>query len=260
MALLTSPDAWLAFVTLTVLELVLGIDNVIFIAILVDKLPVERREITRRIGLLVAQRLSAFGVELIAYDPYVQPARAAQLGVRMVTLDELLAESDFITVHLLPYWEGLPVDQAVDYVVDRLDEHGIAVGIEIAEHFHVGFQTPGADAEEKTPFEQMVDHRHRRRHVNLVEIRPFLAIHFDADKMAIHDGGDRRVFKRLPLHHMAPVTGRVADRQQDRLVRRPGGGQRFRPPGIPIDGVIGMLQEIGTGLGMEPVRLAVRCG
>ncbi|HET7902295.1 MAG TPA: phosphoglycerate dehydrogenase [Candidatus Nanopelagicales bacterium] len=53
-----------------------------------------------RIGLLVAQRLSAFGVKLVAYDPYVQPARAAQLGIRMATLDELLAESDFITVHL----------------------------------------------------------------------------------------------------------------------------------------------------------------
>lgn len=53
-----------------------------------------------RIGVLVAQRLSSFGVQLIAYDPYVQPARAAQLGVRMVTLDDLLAESDFITVHL----------------------------------------------------------------------------------------------------------------------------------------------------------------
>ena len=53
-----------------------------------------------RIGVLVAQRMSAFGVRLIAYDPYVQPARAAQLGVRMVSLDELLAESDFITVHL----------------------------------------------------------------------------------------------------------------------------------------------------------------
>jgi D-3-phosphoglycerate dehydrogenase len=53
-----------------------------------------------RIGVLVAQRLSAFGVQLVAYDPYVQPARAAQLGVRMVTLDDLLAESDFITVHL----------------------------------------------------------------------------------------------------------------------------------------------------------------
>ncbi|MEZ5116212.1 MAG: phosphoglycerate dehydrogenase [Candidatus Nanopelagicales bacterium] len=53
-----------------------------------------------RIGVLVAQRLSAFGVRLIAYDPYVQPARAAQIGVRMVTLEELLQESDFITVHL----------------------------------------------------------------------------------------------------------------------------------------------------------------
>ena len=53
-----------------------------------------------RIGMLVANRLAAFGVKLIAYDPYVQPARAAQSGIRMVTLDELLAESDFITVHL----------------------------------------------------------------------------------------------------------------------------------------------------------------
>lgn len=53
-----------------------------------------------RIGVLVAQRLSAFGVRIIAYDPYVQPARAAQIGVRMVMLEELMRESDFITVHL----------------------------------------------------------------------------------------------------------------------------------------------------------------
>ena len=53
-----------------------------------------------RIGLLVAQRLNGFGVQLIAYDPFVQPARAAQLGVRMVSLDELLTRADFITVHL----------------------------------------------------------------------------------------------------------------------------------------------------------------
>ncbi len=53
-----------------------------------------------RIGMLVAQRLAPFGVQMIAYDPYVQPARAAQLGITMVTLDELLAKADFITVHL----------------------------------------------------------------------------------------------------------------------------------------------------------------
>lgn len=52
-----------------------------------------------RIGVLFAQRVAAFGARLIAFDPYVQPARAAQLGVRLVGLDELLRESDFISIH-----------------------------------------------------------------------------------------------------------------------------------------------------------------
>jgi len=53
-----------------------------------------------RIGVLFAQRMSAFGTTLIAYDPYVAPARAAQIGVRLVSLEELLRESDFISIHL----------------------------------------------------------------------------------------------------------------------------------------------------------------
>ena len=52
--LLTSPQAWIALATLTALELVLGIDNIIFISILVDKLPREKRELARRIGLFMA--------------------------------------------------------------------------------------------------------------------------------------------------------------------------------------------------------------
>ena len=52
--LLTDPQAWIAFATLTALELVLGIDNVIFISILVDKLPLHQRETARRIGLFMA--------------------------------------------------------------------------------------------------------------------------------------------------------------------------------------------------------------
>jgi len=52
--LITSPEAWIAFSTLTALELVLGIDNIIFISILVDKLPLNKREIARRIGLFMA--------------------------------------------------------------------------------------------------------------------------------------------------------------------------------------------------------------
>lgn len=51
---LLDPQVWVAFVTLTVLELVLGIDNIIFISILVDKLPQGRREIARKIGLFLA--------------------------------------------------------------------------------------------------------------------------------------------------------------------------------------------------------------
>jgi D-3-phosphoglycerate dehydrogenase len=53
-----------------------------------------------RIGQLVAQRLAAFGAHVIAYDPYVAPARAAQLGIELFTLEELLGRADFISVHL----------------------------------------------------------------------------------------------------------------------------------------------------------------
>jgi predicted tellurium resistance membrane protein TerC len=54
MDLLTSPEAWMAFATLTALELVLGIDNIIFISILVDKLAPQQREMARRLGLFMA--------------------------------------------------------------------------------------------------------------------------------------------------------------------------------------------------------------
>ena len=52
--LLTQPQTWIAFATLTALELVLGIDNIIFISILVDKLPRARQEMARRVGLFMA--------------------------------------------------------------------------------------------------------------------------------------------------------------------------------------------------------------
>jgi predicted tellurium resistance membrane protein TerC len=52
--LLTDPQAWIAFLTLTLLELVLGIDNIVLISILVDKLPRAQQERARRIGLFMA--------------------------------------------------------------------------------------------------------------------------------------------------------------------------------------------------------------
>jgi len=53
-----------------------------------------------RIGQLVAQRLAAFETHIVAYDPYVSAARAAQLGIELLSLDELLGRADFISVHL----------------------------------------------------------------------------------------------------------------------------------------------------------------
>ncbi|MBT1677956.1 phosphoglycerate dehydrogenase [Curtobacterium aurantiacum] len=53
-----------------------------------------------RIGALITQRLQAFGVSVIAYDPYVTTARAQQLGVELVSLDDLLRRADFTTIHM----------------------------------------------------------------------------------------------------------------------------------------------------------------
>lgn len=53
-----------------------------------------------RIAQLIAERLRPFGVELLAYDPYVSQARAAELGARVVSLEELMRTADVLTVHM----------------------------------------------------------------------------------------------------------------------------------------------------------------
>lgn len=53
-----------------------------------------------RIGQLFASRIAAFETKVIAFDPYIQPARAAQMGVQLVSLDDLLLRADFISIHL----------------------------------------------------------------------------------------------------------------------------------------------------------------
>ncbi|MEV0688479.1 phosphoglycerate dehydrogenase [Nocardia sp. NPDC050378] len=62
-----------------------------------------------RIGQLFAARLAAFETKIVAYDPYVSPAKAAQLGIELLSLDEVLQRADFISVHLpkTPETKGL---------------------------------------------------------------------------------------------------------------------------------------------------------
>lgn len=53
-----------------------------------------------RIGKLVAQRALSFGMQLVGYDPFVAPERARQLSVELMDLDDLLSQSDFVTIHV----------------------------------------------------------------------------------------------------------------------------------------------------------------
>ena len=53
-----------------------------------------------RIGALITARMQAFGTHIVAYDPYVTAARAQQLGVTLLSLEDLLAQSDFVTIHM----------------------------------------------------------------------------------------------------------------------------------------------------------------
>src|SRR5262249_40828808 len=53
-----------------------------------------------RVGTLVAQRAAAFGMRLLAFDPYVSAERAKQLGAELLSLDEVVAAADFLTIHL----------------------------------------------------------------------------------------------------------------------------------------------------------------
>jgi len=56
---------------------------------------------TGRIGRNVAKRLGPWDVKLLGYDPYVSQETVAPLGIKMVTLDELLRESDLVTIHVV---------------------------------------------------------------------------------------------------------------------------------------------------------------
>jgi D-3-phosphoglycerate dehydrogenase len=53
-----------------------------------------------RIGALITARMQAFDTKVIAFDPYVTSARAQQLGVQLVSLEELLTTADFVTIHM----------------------------------------------------------------------------------------------------------------------------------------------------------------
>lgn len=91
-------------------------------------------------------------------------------------------------------------------------------------------------------------------HIDAVDVGPLLPVHFDGDETLVEQGRDGGVRKGLPGHHMAPVTGAVADAQKNGLILRLGPLQGFRAPGVPVHGVFRVLEQVGAGLPLQMVH------
>jgi hypothetical protein len=85
-------------------------------------------------------------------------------------------------------------------------------------------------------------------HVDGVDVGPFLAVDLHVDEQVVHDLRRVRVLEGLVGHHVAPVAGRIADREEDRLVGGAGCLERLVAPGVPVDRVVGVLAEVGARL------------
>ncbi len=98
------------------------------------------------------------------------------------------------------------------------------------------------------------DQELHRLHIDVIDVGSFLAVDLDADEELVHQRRDLRVVEAFALHHVTPVAGRIADRQQNRFVFGAGAVECLVTPRIPIDRVVGMLQQVRTGLLRESIR------
>ncbi len=87
---IASPEAWVALATLTVLEIVLGIDNIIFISILVGRLPESQRQTARIVGLSIAMAMRILLLLLITWIMKLQSTLFTVLGVGISGRDLIL--------------------------------------------------------------------------------------------------------------------------------------------------------------------------
>src|SRR4030095_15316729 len=84
---------------------------------------------------------------------------------------------------------------------------------------------------------------------------PLFAVDLDVHEQAVHEAGDVLVLEGLALHHVAPVTRRVAHGEQHGLVLSAGAGERLVTPRIPVDGTVGGLEKGRARLPRQPVRV-----
>ena len=91
------------------------------------------------------------------------------------------------------------------------------------------------------------------RHINTVDVRAFLTVYLDADKIPVQQCRNLVILKGFALHHMAPMTGRVADGEEDGLILRLRFFECLVVPPIPIHWVVGVLEKIGGLFFDQPV-------
>ncbi len=90
-------------------------------------------------------------------------------------------------------------------------------------------------------------------HVLVVNVGSLFAVHLNGDEPAIDQLGNCGIGIGLALHHVAPMAGVIADREKDRFVLSFGLGERLFSPGIPVDRVVRMQEEVRTLLTDQPV-------
>ena len=88
----------------------------------------------------------------------------------------------------------------------------------------------------------------------MVDVGALLPIDLDVHEELVHDGGRCRILEALMRHHMAPMAGGIADREQNGAVAAFRLGEGLRTPFPPVDGVVAMLEQIGAGGSGEAVH------
>ncbi len=90
--------------------------------------------------------------------------------------------------------------------------------------------------------------RLHRFHVDGVDVGPLLPVDLDGDDEIVHLLRRCLIGEGLVSHHVTPVAGRVADGDEQRAVQLPCPGKSFLAPGVPVDRVVTVLAQVGTGL------------
>jgi len=90
-------------------------------------------------------------------------------------------------------------------------------------------------------------------HVDGIDIGPFLPVDLHIDEEFVHDPGSRIILEGLVLHDVAPVARGIANGEEERPILGACPFEGLVTPRVPVHGVVGMLQEVGAGLGGETV-------